>query len=368
MMRHPMANLLVIRRVFRTLKDSCWADLRWATLRLGVSHLWRFRQSPLEATYLPTGQTIFFRGLDDAMKINSISTAKGRLCWVWIEEAFELQSETDFDMLDEAIRGQVPDGLFKQITLTFNPWDERHWLKKRFFDAPPAPDILAMTVDFRTNEFLDTRDLALFAEMEVRNPRRYQVAGLGHWGVHEGLIFDHWRRENFDRAALLARTDIQPVFGLDFGFSNDPTALFCGAVDASNSAIYVWDELYARGLTNTALFAAIADKNLTKETILADCAEPKSIAELQRLGLKRIRGVKKGADSVRFGIARLQDYEIIVHPRCEEFIHEISSYVWDKDERSGVGLNRPDPRAEDHLMDAMRYAMEDFSTAPRFSF
>ena len=368
MMRHPEANLLVVRRVLRTLKDSSWSDLKWAARRLGVEDRWRFRQSPLEATYLDTGQTIFFRGLDDPMKINSISVAAGQISWLWVEEAFEISQEKDFDMLDEAIRGQVGEGLFKQVTLTFNPWDERHWIKARFFDSPPSPDVLAMTVDYRMNEFLDEGDQALFAQIAKRNPRRYQVVGLGQWGVHGGLIFEHWRQERFDRKALLGQAGILPVFGLDFGFTNDPTALFCGAVDRRARILYVWDELYERRMTNGAIYQAIAARGIQGEVIQADSAEPKSIEELRRLGLSQIRGVKKGADSVRFGINALLDYEIVVHPSCVHFIREISAYVWEQDELGGTGINRPDPRCEDHLMDAMRYAVERILQGPRFSF
>jgi len=368
LMRHPAANLLVVRRVLRTLKDSCWADLQWAAGRLGVLDQWQFSQSPLEATRVKTGQKIFFRGLDDPMKINSISVAAGQLCWLWVEEAFEISREADFDTLDEAIRGRNQGSLFKQVTLTFNPWDERHWLKARFFDPAPEPDVLAMTVDYGSNEFLDGRDLALFAEMAQRNPRRYQVAGLGQWGVHEGLIFENWRQERFDRAEILGRAGAQPVFGLDFGFTNDPTALFCGAVDREGRILYVWDEIYERGLSNTAIFRAISDMGAAREVIRADSAEPKSIEELRRLGLSKIRGVKKEPDSVRFGISALQDYEIVVHPKCGHFIREISAYVWDQDGVTGAGINRPDGRCEDHLMDAMRYAMEGVLSGVRFSF
>jgi phage terminase large subunit len=271
-------------------------------------------------------------------------------------------------MLDEAIRGETPPGLFKQVTLTFNPWDERHWLKARFFDPPECADLLARTVDYRVNEFLDARDQTLFAEMKRRNPRRYQVAGLGQWGVHEGLIFEYWRQERFDRVELLAREGIAPVFGLDFGFTNDPTALFCGAVDQRAQVIYVWDELYERGLTNAAIFRAVAERGFARELIQADSAEPKSIEELRRLGLAKIRGVKKGSDSVRHGIQTLQDYEMVVHPKCTNFIREISAFVWAKDDSSGRGQNRPDSRCEDHLMDAMRYAMEGVAQGARFSF
>ncbi|MCL2828691.1 MAG: PBSX family phage terminase large subunit [Oscillospiraceae bacterium] len=366
--RYPAANLLVVRRVLGTLKDSCWAELKWAAGRLGVSDQWRFSQSPLEATHVRTGQKIFFRGLDAPMKINSISVTVGQLCWLWVEEAFELPREADFDMLDEAIRGKNAEELFKQVTLTFNPWDERHWLKTRFFDPAPVPEVLAMTVDYRINEFLDGRDLALFVEMAQRNPRRYQVAGLGQWGVHEGLIFENWRQERFDRAEILGRAGVAPVFGLDFGFTNDPTALFCGALDRENQTLYVWDEMYERGLSNMAIFRAVSEMGAGREVIRADSAEPKSIEELRRLGLTKIRGVKKGPDSVRFGISALQDYEIVIHPKCGHFIREISAYVWDQDGVTGAGINRPAGRCEDHLMDAMRYAMEGVLGGVRFSF
>lgn len=368
MMRHPAANLLVVRKVFRTLRDSCWADLRWAAARLGVADRWRFRTTPLEATYVPTGQTIFFRGLDDPMKINSISVAVGQLCWVWMEEAFEIAEEQDFDTLDEAIRGEVAQGLFKQVTLTFNPWDEGHWLKGRFFDGPSSKDVLAMTVDYGVNEFLDDRDLALFEEIRVRNPRRFRVVGLGEWGVHEGLIYENWRQERFDRREVLARPGVRPVFGLDFGFTHDPTALFCGAVDVKGRVLYVLDEVYGRQMSNAAIFRAISELGVQKEVILADSAEPKSIAELRRLGVAKMRGVKKGPDSVRFGIGALQEFEIVVYGGCVNFIREIGAYVWDKDGVAGTGVNRPDSRCADHLMDAMRYAMEGVVEGPRFRF
>ena len=107
-------------------------------------------------TYKPTGQKILFRGLDDPLKVTSITVEVGVLCWLWIEEAYEISSEADFDTLDESIRGEVPPGLFKQITLTFNPWNEHHWIKHRFFDAAPDPDILAMTTNYTCNEWLDS--------------------------------------------------------------------------------------------------------------------------------------------------------------------------------------------------------------------
>ena len=148
LIKYPQSNLLVVRKTFRTLKDSCFAQLKWAIHRIGVDAYFLCKESPLEITYLPTGQKIYFRGLDDPLKVTSIAVDKGCLCWLWLEECYEITSETDFDMLDESIRGEVPEGLFKQITITFNPWSERHWLKKKFFDYSD-PDILAMTTNYK---------------------------------------------------------------------------------------------------------------------------------------------------------------------------------------------------------------------------
>ncbi|MBQ8616578.1 MAG: PBSX family phage terminase large subunit [Clostridia bacterium] len=366
-MEYPQANLLVVRKTFRTLKDSCFTELKWAIHRLGVDAYWDFKESPLEMTYKPTGQKIYFRGLDDPLKVTSITVEVGCLCWMWIEEAYEVMNEADFDMLDESIRGEVPDGLFKQITLTFNPWNQHHWMKKRFFDAPPSPDILAMTTNYLCNEWLDEADRRLFERMKEQNPRRYQVAGLGHWGIAEGLIFENWREEAFSIDSIRGLDSVGSAFGLDFGYTNDPSALFCGLVDPTAKTLWVFDEMYKRGMSNEAIHTEVVNMGYAKEKIRADCAEPKSIDRLRDLGLVNIRAARKGKDSVRNGIDYLQDFQIIVHPRCVNFITEISNYTWDTDTKTGKRLNVP---VDDfnHLMDAMRYGCEDFIKGETFSF
>ena len=245
MMKYKDANALVIRKVFRTLKDSCYKELKWAARRLGVEHLWNFTLSPLEATYKPTGQKIYFRGLDDPLKVTSIAVDTGCLCWMWIEEAYEVMKEEDFDMLNESIRGRTPRGLFKQIIITFNPWNERHWLKKRFFDNPDT-DILAMTTDYRCNEWLDEADLKVFEDMKKNNPRRYAVAGLGGWGIVDGLVYENWREEYFELEQV---RQYSSAFGLDFGYTNDPSAFFVGFIDLEHKKLYVYDEFYQPGMS-----------------------------------------------------------------------------------------------------------------------
>lgn len=368
MMQYPQANTLVVRKVFRTLKDSCFTELKWAIHRLGVDAWWGIWESPLEMTYLPTGQKIYFRGLDDPLKVTSITVENGYLCWCWIEEAYEIMDERAFDMLDESIRGGIPKetGLFKQITLTFNPWNEKHWLKARFFDAPPDPDILALTTNYLCNEWLDQADLKVFETMRENNPRRYQVAGLGGWGIVEGLVFENWKEEAFETAAIAKKPDVISAFGLDFGYTNDPTALFCGLVSQEEKTIWVFDELYEKALSNRAICDRVTAMGYAKERIRADCAEPKSIDELRELGLYRITPARKGRDSINNGIQYIQDYRIVIHPRCVNFLTEISNYTWAEDKFGGK-LNRPID-AFNHLMDAMRYALEEVLMGPAFSF
>lgn len=365
-MQYPNSNLLVVRKTFRTLKDSCFAELKWAVSRLKVESFWDCKYSPLEMTYKPTGQKIYFRGLDDPLKVTSIAVPVGALCFLWIEEAYEITKEEDFDMLQESIRGQVPKGLFKQITLTFNPWNEHHWLKKRFFDCKDNENILAMTTNYMCNEWLDNSDRKMFEDMKKNNPKRYKVAGLGDWGIADGLIYENYVEGNFDINEVSKRKGVKSAFGLDFGYTNDETALFCGLVDESKKEIYVFDEIYKKALTNKKIYEEIHKKGYTKEKIIADSAEPKSIDELRELGLYRIRKARKGKDSINNGIQYIQDFKIIIHPRCVNFITEISSYTWAED-KFGNKINKP---VDDfnHLMDAMRYAIEEFTVGSVFSF
>lgn len=371
MMKYPEANLLVIRKTGRTIQDSCYTELKWATKALHVEHLWEFKLSPLLAIYKPTGQKIYFRGLDDPLKVTSITVDVGCLCWAWIEEAYEISKESDFDAIDESIRGEVPEGLFKQITLTFNPWNDRHWLKHRFFDdmvgyspdgkpiyrerkSPVSEDgdILAITTNYLLNEWLDDADRRMFDRMKSNNPRRYNVAGLGNWGIVDGLVYEKFIEQTF---TLDDVRGMETVAGLDFGYTNDPTAFFIGFLDVKNRRLYVWDELYQTGLSNQKIYKEVINMGYGKEKITADSAEPKSIDELKGYGL-RVKGAKKGKDSVNNGIQWIQELEIVIHPRCVNFLTEIQNYVWDKD-RFGNKLNTPIDEFN-HLMDAMRYALE----------
>ena len=352
MRKYPLANTLVVRKVYRTMKDSCYSDLCWAIETLGMEDEWHCTLNPLEITRKKTGQKILFRGLDDGMKITSVSVPHGVLNYLWIEELYEIMQESDFDIIDESIRGQLPDGYRKRVTATFNPWNEHHFSKARFFDSP-ADNVLAMTTTYMDNNRLSQEDIRLFEDMKIRNPRRYQVAGLGNWGIIDGLVFENWEEREF---TLQEVTDCKTIAGLDFGYTLDPTAFFIGFVNMQRKEIFIWDELYKKALTNSMIVAELTEMGYTKELITADSSEPKSIAELREGGL-RVKPARKGPDSIRNGIQFIQDFKIIIHPRCVNFITEISNYTWEKD-KFGNMLNRPIDDFN-HCMDALRYGMED---------
>ncbi|MBR5922865.1 MAG: PBSX family phage terminase large subunit [Clostridia bacterium] len=355
-MKYPQSNLLVVRRVMNTHRDSTFAQLSWAQKRLGVEHLWSNTVSPMEMRFVPTGQKILFRGFDDVLKLASATVACGALNFVWIEEAFEIEKESDFDKLDLSVpRGNMPEGLFKQTTLTFNPWSASHWLKKRFFDKKVS-DTATFSTNYKCNEFLDRTDISVFERMEKTNRRKYEVAGLGNWGISEGLVFENWQSgiPDIPKNELYMWKDF---FGLDYGYSCDPTAFVAFKVNPVKRIIYVYDEFYKKRMLNRDIANEIIRRGYAKERIRADCAEPKSNEDLRRMGISRICPSQKGKDSILHGIAEINEYKIFVCPACENMLFELSNYVYDT--RPGVSGQILPADHDNHLCDAMRYAFCD---------
>lgn len=401
LMKYDKANLVVIRKRLNTHRTSTRNDLIWAINRLGVKNDWSYSTSDsgeLTITRISTGQKIFFRGFDDPLNITSFSVSVGVLCWAWFEEAFQIESESDFDKVDKSIRGKMPDGsdlsehgLWKQITFTFNAWSDKSWLKRRFFDKCPDVNITEDELDeynagkrkrinkysrnkeesifvgttiYACNEFLDEEDIRVFNLTRVNNPIAFNIEGLGNWGISEGLIFQNWTIMDFNYKEIIkksinvnGKTNLKIRFGLDFGYTNDVAALVSCIVDEERMIIYIFDEFYKAGQTNLMLANVIKYKGYAKELIRCDAAEPKSIDELKYYGISRATAALKGKDSVRQGIGRLKDYKIVVHPICENAIIELSNYVWKKDKDTEKLLNEPIDEYN-HLMDALRYATE----------
>lgn len=356
LMKYPETNLLVIRAVMNTHRNSTFAVLSWAQRKLGVEKYWNNSLSNMEMTYIPTGQKIIFRGADDVLKLAGLTVDTGTINFVWIEEAFEIGSEADFDKLDLTVpRGKVSEGIFKQTTITFNPWSSKHWLKKRFFDNPDS-QTETFSTNYLCNEFLDETDRKIFERMKKTNRRKYAVAGLGEWGISEGLVFENWSVESLDFSRE-NREEWRAFFGLDYGYTNDPTAFIAFYVNKKEGRIHIFDEFYKRGMLNSEIAREITKKGYAKERIRADSSEPKSNEDLRRMGISRITPAVKGRDSILNGIARISEYKITVEPFCTNTIAELSSYRYSEKCNERGQIMPID--SENHLMDAMRYAFED---------
>lgn len=351
LLEYSETNILVVRRYENTLKDSCYADLKWAIYKLGLENDFKFLQSPREIRRISTEQIIFFRGLDDPYKITSITVSKGCLPYVWLEESTQIESENKFSTLEGSIRGQMSQGVTPKFIFTFNPWSEC-WIKTRFFDTENE-NIYALTTTYKINEFLSDADLAWFENLKLNYPKRYAVEGMANWGRADGLIFENVEIKNLDFDKLKHDINLKAWHGLDFGFT-DPTAYCGGYYDEENKIIYVLWEWYKVGVTNPEIAKGLKEIGLKNEKVFCDSAEPKSIEELKRLGINAYASLK-GADSVRAGIQKLQEYKIIIHDQCENFIISIQNYAWEKNAK-GELTGKPDHEFS-HIMDAMRYAL-----------
>ncbi|MFS5915204.1 PBSX family phage terminase large subunit [Streptococcus agalactiae] len=359
LLKCPWANLLVIRRYSNTNKQSTYTDFKWACNQLKVLHLFKFNESLPEITIKSTGQKILFRGLDDELKITSITVDVGVLCWAWFEEAYQIETEDKFSTVVESIRGSldVPD-FFKQITVTFNPWSERHWLKRVFFDEETKrEDTFSDTTTFRVNEWLDEVDKKRYEDLYRTNPRRARIVCDGEWGVAEGLVFDNFEVLDFDIKKTIQRVK-ETSAGMDFGFTQDPTTLICAAVDLSNKELWLYNEHYQKAMLTDDIVKMIKDKNMYKSYIAADSAEKRLIAEIKSKGVSGILPSLKGKGSIMQGIQFMQGFKIYIHPSCEHTIEEFNTYTF-KQDKEGNWLNEPIDK-NNHIIDALRYALEKY--------
>lgn len=354
-MSHNYVNWLVIRQFFGTQKDSTFATIKKVAYDLGVAELFKFTVSPLEITYKPTGQQVFFRGMDDALKITSIQTTHGSICRVWYEECYELKREEDIDTVEESLRGNLPDNGFYQSVLTFNPWSDKHFLKAKYFDEKTRKrKTFATTTTYKDNSHLNADYVEDLEDMLRTNPNRARVAVLGEWGIAEGLVFeDLFEQKDFSMEQIAG---LPKAVGLDFGFKHDPTAAEFMAIDQKNHIVYVYDEFYQQGMLTQQIAQALAQHKAFGLPIIADSAEQRLITELQQVyGVPNIKPAGKGKDSIIQGIQFMQSYRFIIHPKVKGLWEEMNTYVYAKD-KFGNWTNQPED-ANNHAIDSLRYSM-----------
>jgi phage terminase large subunit len=349
-------NLLGIRKVDKDNRDSIYAQLNQVISMWGLGDLFRCTLSPLSITCLVNRNQVLFRGLNDPESLKSITFINGPLTDVWVEEANQITEEEDM-ALNLRLRGYT--AIPKQTLYTFNPISALHWIKPHFFDRPmPEEKCTVLTTTYRDNAWLDEADKAYIESLKEQNPDYYAVYALAQWGTIGDLVFSDYVIEDF----VYDWGDFDAIYpGLDFGFKHASALELVGVKD---DEIYIFDEIYKRGLTNSELIAETVDyftlkrriDSLRKTLIIADSAEPARIKEWHDSGF-RIEGARKGPDSVRYSIDNLKSRRIHIHrSNCPGIAAEIPNYAYRKD-KNGEVMEEPVAFHDDGIA-ALRYAME----------
>lgn len=297
---------------------------------------------------LVNGSIFIFSGLDDIEKLKSIAGITD----IVIEEATEITAD-DFSQLDLRLRANADD---LQIYLMFNPVSKSNWVYKRWFaeDAPPIPaNTFILHTTYKDNRFLPEEYIKAIENMRETNPTYYRIYALGEFASLNKLVFNNWKIQDFDYKEY---SNLDLLCGLDFGFVNDITAFTAALLDEKNKKLYIFKTWGDTGKTNDEIAKIITSLGFSKSRIIADSSEMKSIEELRRLGISRIKPASKGAGSILQGIQQLQQYEIIVHPDCEGIITEFENYSWKKN-KDGEYINTP-VDAYNHYCDALRYSLQ----------
>lgn len=338
-------KILVIRKYGTTLKDSVFQLIVDTLKKWGLYEQSKVNLSTYTIT-LPNGSIFLFKGLDDSEKIKSITDITD----IWCEEATEL-TEDDFTQLDLRLRALEED---LELICSFNPVSKVNWVYRKWFAGGSTPDnTMILHTTYKDNRFLPDDYVKALEEKQKSNYTYYKIYALGEFCTLDKLVFTNWKVQEFNHAEI--KGDL--LIGLDFGFVNDTSALVSSILNEEEKRIYIFKEWGETGKTNQELAAVIKALGFSKSVIVADSAEKKSIEEIKRSGVGKIRACTKGKDSIIHGIQKLQNYEIIVHPACEGIQTEFENYSWKKDKATGLYVNEP-VDAFNHYIDALRYSLQ----------
>lgn len=364
------SSAIIFRRYATTLRDSVYSQIQWAIDTLNVSAYWKGNVSPMSFTYLPTGQQIIFRGLDDASKLKSIKPKHGYFRFVWFEEFSELNGANHVrNVMQSVVRGQGKFTMFR----SFNPPISRNNWANTFIEQPDAKAVtlhtnyLDVPAEWLGESFIDEAE-----RLKEINPKAYQHEYLGVPTGSGGEVF-----ENIE-ARTITDTEINNIQyqygGIDFGFSSDPAVFVRVGYDRKSDTVYIFDEIYKKHLSNKQLFDEIRAKKLdnagqeifnffgttqiydSKLQVVCDAAEPKSIADLRTLGLNAY-ACRKFQGSVMYGIKWLQHRKIIIDKaRTPNTYREFTLYEYETTKDGEFLASVPDK--DNHTIDAVRYALD----------
>ena len=336
-------KVLIMRKVGSTLKDSVWQLTLDTLMTLKLLQYCNINKS-IFTIELPSGSVLLFKGMDDSEKIKSITGITD----IWVEEATEF-SEEDIEQLNLRLRAKA-DNL--QMFFSFNPVSKANWVYRRWFKdgAIITDDTVIHKSTYKDNRFLPDDYIATIEKMARTNPTYYRIYALGEFASLDKLVFNNWRVGSIEDTH-----DWDLLCGLDFGFTNDPTAFVVSFL--KDRTLFISKEYVKTGLLNDQIAKVITELGFSKSTIIGDSAEVKSIEELRRAGLYRIYPAAKGQGSVLQGIQKLQQLDIIVDPHCEHVITEFQNYAWKKDRATGEYINEPIDEFN-HCIDALRYSLQ----------
>ena len=353
--KYKGANLLVVRQTETSHKDSTFAELLSAINKMGLSRFWSYTLTPLTLTCKVTGNMIIFRGFSDQRareRVKSITFPHGKLCWIWAEEATELQ-ESDCDILDDRLRGQLDNpNLYYQMSFSFNPVSASHWIKRKYWDYE-SDDIFKCHSTYLDNRFLDKSYHKRMMMRKEQDPEGYQIYGLGEWGELGGLILTNYVVE--DLSTDFNRYD-NVLYSQDFGYNHANCILEIGFKD---DEIYVLRELYVHEKDTDEIIQLANEMGFDKhKKMWCDSAEPDRIKMWQKAGY-RAEGVKKEQGSVNAQIDYLKQHKIHINGCCLNTIKEIQQWKWQKDKTSGLYIDTPVDFMDD-AMAALRYSVENY--------
>lgn len=368
LMQDKGRNLVAMRKSDITNRDSTFAELSGAVYRMfgdRYEKYWQVNKSPLMLTFKGNGNQIIFRGMNDDRqreKLKSITFPKGKLTDIWMEEATEF-TQADLEIIDDRLRGELPEGQFYQIRMTFNPVNKNHWIKKVFFDLTDN-NVLTHHSTYLDNRFIDDAYKARMERRKKVDPEGYRIYGLGEWGEIGGLILHNWEIKDIS----LNLNDYDDIaIGQDFGYNHANAILLLGIKDDN---IYILDEIYVHEMDTAEIIPmAIAKGIPTTRAMYCDSAEPDRIAMWKKAGFRARAVEKETKGEKKYQTAQIDwlkgivskdkviKRHIYVHPQCVNTIKELQQWKWKKDERTGEYLDEPVPIMDD-AMAALRYGVE----------
>ena len=342
-------TILLMRKQTTQLRDSVWKEMLQTISDFHLLDYFSVNKTEFRITCKINGTEFKCLGLDEPEKIKGFADISD----VFMDEVTGFNKE-DVELIDGTLRSPK----FKlplQMYFSFNPISKANFVYTYFgFDSgivPPNTFILKST--YLDNPFLGANVAERYEALKQRDYQRWQIEALGDFVSLDRLVFQNVKVEEFNHADIKG----QLLCGLDYGFVNDISAFVASLLDEESKKLYVFKIWGDTNKTNQELANIIKAMGFGKSVIIADCAEQKSIEEMRREGIIKIKPSIKGADSIIHGIQKLQQYEIIVHPDCEGIITEFQNYAWQKDKQSGEYINKPID-AFNHYIDALRYSLQ----------